>query len=285
MMPRLGYEPGSSVLHSLNPITKLLLLICTLVLAVWVSEVSFQLLLLLAIILSFITAGLGPVILVRRARFVTMFSLLILLSYTFFVDIGDVLASLTIPIPLSDTGLSLTISTGGVEEGFIVALRFLNIILSSMLFVRVTDPTELAYMLMRAGVPYRIGFVLILALRFVPLFDLEFSQVQNAQRARGIALEGRGLRHLYRMVKYSFVPMLASTLSRVDMLSDSMEARGFGMYRKRTYLREARFGALDALLVVGLILLAAALFLDPLLLTNLAHGTEQLLMRGLGQTL
>jgi len=58
-------------------------------------------------------------------------------------------------------------------------LRFLNIIGASYLFVATTDPNRLAYALMQAGLPYRYGFMLITALRFIPLFQLELAQVRN----------------------------------------------------------------------------------------------------------
>lgn len=38
--------------------------------------------------------------------------------------------------------------------------------------------------------PYRFGFMLITALRFIPVFQLELEQVKNAQMAKGIEMEG-----------------------------------------------------------------------------------------------
>ena len=65
-----------------------------------------------------------------------------------------------------------------------IMLRFVNIIGSSYLFVAITDPNRLAYSLMQVGLPYRFGFMLITALRFIPVFQLELEQVKNAQMAK-----------------------------------------------------------------------------------------------------
>ena len=54
-----------------------------------------------------------------------------------------------------------------------------------------TDPNRaFTYSLMQAGLPYRLGFMLITALRFIPVFHYELEQVKNAQMAKGIEIEG-----------------------------------------------------------------------------------------------
>ena len=131
-------------------------------------------------------------------------------------------------------------------------LRFLNIIGSSYLFVATTDPNRLAYALMQAGLPYRFGFMLITALRFIPVFRLELAQVKNAQMAKGIDLEGLSPGKLFRAVRYLFVPLVISTLSRVDALTISMESRAFGLYPERTYLDSQALSAEDKLLILAM---------------------------------
>jgi energy-coupling factor transport system permease protein len=106
-----------------------------------------------------------------------------------------------------------------------------------MLFVSITDPTLLAYSLTKIGIPYRYAFSLVIALRFLPLFDSENNTVRMAQQSRGISVEVGGIHKILRSVRYTFFPLLVSALSRVDSLSLSMTGRGFGYSDKRTYLR------------------------------------------------
>lgn len=140
-------------------------------------------------------------------------------------------------------------------------LRFVNIIGSSYLFVATTDPNRLAYALMQAGLPYRFGFMLITALRFIPVFHLELEQVKNAQMAKGIELEGLAPRKLLRAVRYLLVPLVISALSKVDFLTISMESRAFGLYPARTYMYSQTLSRKDKIAIVTVPLLFLLFYL------------------------
>jgi energy-coupling factor transport system permease protein len=155
----------------------------------------------------------------------------------------------------------LTITTGGLENGIYVAGRFLSVVLLSYLFVLTTDPNDLAYALMRTGLPYRYGFALVTALRLVPAFEQEGQIVYNAQLARGVRYDVRSPRRFLTLGRQFFMPLLVSALGKVDALAVSMEGRCFGKYPTRTFLREVRGSRLDLLAgsllflaVVGLLL-------------------------------
>jgi energy-coupling factor transport system permease protein len=119
-----------------------------------------------------------------------------------------------------------------------------------MLFVSVTDPTLLAHSLTRLRIPYRYSFSLVIALRFLPLFDLENHTVRMAQKSRGITPEVTGLRKIIRTVQYTFFPLLVSALSRVDSLSMSMDGRGFGYDIDRSYLRKSSWRTSDTIVTI-----------------------------------
>ncbi len=124
----------------------------------------------------------------------------------------------------------LNITAGGVEAGLYVAGRFLSVILLSYLFVLTTEPNDLAFALMRAGLPYRYGFTLITALRLVPTFEQEGQIVYNAQLARGVRYDVRSPRRFLTLARQFFLPLLVSALGKVDSLAVSMEGRCFGKY-------------------------------------------------------
>jgi energy-coupling factor transport system permease protein len=102
----------------------------------------------------------------------------------------------------------------------------------------------------------------VIALRFLPLFDLENHAVRMAQKSRGITPEVTGFRKIIRTIQYTFFPLLVSALSRVDSLSMSMDGRGFGYTRDRSYLRKSTWKARDTLffvLTVGFLILCVFL--------------------------
>ena len=200
-------------------------------------------------------AGLGLAFFSRKLRFILLFGLLIFLVQVLSVKEGILLQQLYLgPV-------CLPIWSKGLWGGLSMMLRFVNIIGSSYLFVATTDPNRLAYALMQAGLPYRFGFMLITALRFIPVFHLELEQVKNAQMAKGIELEGLAPRKLLRAVRYLLVPLVISALSKVDFLTISMESRAFGLYPARTYMYSQALSRNDKIAIVSVPLLFLLFYL------------------------
>jgi energy-coupling factor transport system permease protein len=159
------------------------MLLCFSVLVFTLSHYLCGLFLFALLMVGYRTAGLGFTFFWRKLRFIFVFSILILLVHLIFVREGALLWQIDI------FGLRLKIWSLGLNHGLLLVSRFFNIIGSSYLFVATTDPNRLGYALMQAGLPYRYGFMLITALRFIPLFFLELEQVRRAQMAKGIDIE------------------------------------------------------------------------------------------------
>lgn len=137
-----------------------------------------------------------------------------------------------------------------IEYSLRIMLRFLGIIFSGMLFSK-EDPNEFAHALMRVGLPYRYGLTMVLTFRLTPLFSSESMMIKKAQMARGVDLEG--VSSLFNLVKYTFFPWIYSALERADALTLSMEGRCFGIYRRRTFLRESAFSYYDCVWIIMLL--------------------------------
>ncbi|HNS50054.1 MAG TPA: energy-coupling factor transporter transmembrane component T [Anaerolineae bacterium] len=243
---RIAYQPGDSFLHRLHPLTKAAWLVVGTLLVFLVRSpwaVAGAVVLLLA---GFPAAGvrLGRL---RGARLFVSTALLLGLLQVVFTREG----------PAWLTAGPLTVTAAGVEAGVYIAGRFLSVILLSYLFVLTTEPNDLAYALMRAGLPYRYGFALITALRLVPTFEQEGQIVYDAQRARGVRYDVRSPRRLLTLAQQFVLPLLVSALGKVDSLAVSMEGRCFGKHPTRTFLREVRATRLDAI-ALGVLVLAVA---------------------------
>lgn len=180
----------------------------------------------------------------RSLRFVLVFAAVLFLAQALSTHEG---------IPLIDEFVRIT--DVGILSGAGMALRFLVILSSSFLFVHVVDPDRLAGTLIRCGVPYRYGYLLILSLRFVPFFQRELRVVREAQRVRGLRPSVRSLRGIRRAIRYTFVPVLVSGLVRVDSIALSMKGRCFGLHRHRTAPCLERFRRTDGVAMgcVGLL--------------------------------
>ena len=165
----------------------------------------------------------------RLNRFITVFSLFIFLINFIFIQ-GDLFYK--------------------IEYSMRIVLRFLGIILSGMLFSQ-EDPNEFAHSLMRVGLPYRYGMTMVLTFRLIPLFSSESMMIKKAQTARGVDLEG--VSSVVNLVRYTFFPWIHSALERADALTLSMEGRCFGMYKKRTFLKESVFSYYDGAWLIFLV--------------------------------
>jgi energy-coupling factor transport system permease protein len=165
-----------------------------------------------------------PVVgLVPAPRFVLLFALVLFVVQALSIRSGTILVASPVRI-----------TSGGLLSGARIALRFLVILVTSALFVRTTNPDRLCDALVRARVPYRYAYVLVLALRFVPFFEDELRAVRDAQKVRDISVSVRTPRRILKAARYTFVPVLVSGLRRVDAIAISMKGRCFGLSDVRT---------------------------------------------------
>lgn len=265
MASRIGYVERNTALHRLNPAMKLCALIFLAVAIVVYPSWRLSALVLLSILVCFKLSHVPLKVTRGRTKFILTFAALMFLLQIVVIANGSTLFYLLPQI--GSFGPFFPVTDFGMERGLDIVVRFLVIVFSSMLFVSVTDPTLLAYSLTKIGIPYRYAFSLVIALRFLPLFDSENNIVRMAQQSRGISLEVGGIHKILRSVRYTFFPLLVSALSRVDSLSLSMTGRGFGYSDKRTYLRTTRWRPSDwALLIIsaGFTILCFALALGLL---------------------
>lgn len=227
-----------------HPLAKLILLVCYCVLVLVLANFVFSIVLLLLILVVLRAAGIPFELFVRKTRFILVFSLALFLLQVLFTHSGRTLFTL-VPSFVPVIGGALPVTSIGVENGIVMACRFLCIITSSFVFISATHPNDFAHALMQVGLPYRYGFTLITTLRFMPVFGKEYNVVRRAQLARGMEVSVRPKR-LMRTIRLTFLPLLVSGLTKVDSLAISMEGRGFGMHKKRTFVRKLRFTGMDA---------------------------------------
>ena len=246
MSRALGHITGESILHRMNPAGKFLSLIFVMTGILLYPSLVLSAFLIIMVLLGFAISGASLKLSSRRVRFILIFSLLMFVLQVLITINGDILFFI---IPdLGAVGPALPVTNYGLERGFIIAMRFLLVVLSSMLFISVTDPTLLAHSLTRFRIPYRYAFGLVIALRFLPIFDAETDVVRMSQRSRGISIDIGSPSRLLRTLRFTFFPLLVSALSRVETLSNSMDTRGFGYQDTRTYLRESNWNVSDLIL-------------------------------------
>lgn len=113
----------------------------------------------------------------------------------------------------------------------VAASRLLTIGMVFFLFFQTTSPENLSNALIKMGAPYPFVFVLTASMQFIHVLARRVLSIRDAQRARGIPIEG-GLRTL-RYLPALTGPLLIQAFQLADELAEAMEARGFGAPGRR----------------------------------------------------
>lgn len=127
----------------------------------------------------------------------------------------------------------VSISCEGVKEGAFVVWRILLIVLVGLIFVATTRPTEIKAAVEWFLKPFplipraRIGTMMGLVLRFIPLIFTQAGETLDAQRAR--AIEHR--KNPYYRLKKFVIPFFRRTFETADRLAVAMEARCYSENR------------------------------------------------------
>lgn len=146
-----------------------------------------------------------------------------------------------IRIPLIEIGkteIEYVLTYTQLRTWAIMVLRILSIAMATILLLTTTTQRELIYGLRQFKVPYTLCLIIALTLRFIPLAFGDLETILAAQKCRGLKLARVNIFKRVVHVARAFVPLVAISLSRVETMSNALDARGFRLGGKRvTYLR------------------------------------------------
>lgn len=137
-----------------------------------------------------------------------------------------------------------------------ITLKYFTVIPAALLFIVTTHPSEFASSLNKIGVSYSIAFSVAIALRYIPDIQRDYHNIALSQQARGLDMSRK--ERLPKRVKNAasiILPLILSSLDRIEEISNVMELRGFGKNKKRTWYSARPFKRSDyiALFLIGLL--------------------------------
>ena len=232
------YVPGDSVIHRLNPVTKLLLAIVICIAAFLSGNLVYLAALLVVDLLIGIVAG------VAWKTWTIFRGLLKIAIFLFVLQI-------------------LLVRGGGLLTAARVVIRLVVVCMPLALVLAVTRITDLTNALVQVlHVPYQYAFTLSTAIRFVPLFLEEMSGIMEAQTSRGVAFDkAKGLKKFSMMLPLC-VPLLVSSIRKTDQTAAAAEVRGFRLRTRECAWKQYPFHGIDlAAALFCAVLLAAAIIL------------------------
>lgn len=105
-----------------------------------------------------------------------------------------------------------------------------------IMFLLTTNPSEFAASLNGMKVNYKAAYAVSLTLRYFPDMVRDYNDIALAQQSRGLDLSKK--EKLMTRIKNTVnicVPLIFSTLGRIDSISNAMDLRGFGKQKRRTW--------------------------------------------------
>ena len=147
-------------------------------------------------------------------------------------------------------------------------LKYLATIPIVLLFVTTTNPSEFAASLNKIGVKYSVAYSVALALRYIPDVQRQYHEISQAQQARGIEMSKKAsLVNRLKSASAILIPLVLSSVDRIDIISNAMELRGFGKDKKRSWYMAKRFKTGDIVSIV-----VCALLVVIVVILNIING-------------
>ena len=253
------YFPGDSLIHRLDPRTKLLATIA-LIAIVFVSKGFCGFLLIAAFILAcaastgihlkFLIKGLKPIF------FIIVFTFVLNL---FFQTGGEELVHIWI-IRITDEGLRMA---------SFMAVRLILLVVSSQLLTLTTSPISLTDGLETLFRPLQVihfpahesAMMMSIALRFIPTLMDEADKIMKAQKARGANFETGSVVARAKAMVPLLVPLFVGAFRRAEELALAMDARCYRGGAGRTRMKQLKYQTIDLLAALAIAALLAAVIL------------------------
>lgn len=230
------YYPRDSLLHQLNPLTKLVF-VSGLMLVSFISPFYWTPpLLILLVILPLVFIGNVP-------REYTQAAIRIILPATLFLFVMQALFQ-----PFEGRELFrlwfLHPTLESTSFAFRNAARVFAIASSFTLFLLTTHPRDLMTDLTHRGLPPQFAYVIISTLQILPQMQAKAQTIMAAQRSRGLETQGSFIRRVGSLGPL-VGPLVFGSLVEVEERAIAIEARGFTSTRVKTSLHEIRDTKLD----------------------------------------
>lgn len=223
------YQEGSSFLHQLDPMTKIIYIAAALLMTALLTSLKASLLVALFSLILLASAGvlrktlpligLSAMILVTT---VIIQGLFFHANKTLYLQIG--------PLAFYEEGLLFSME---------ICIRVLNILCAFAVLVLTSKPSDLVESLVRRGLSPRLGYVLLSVLQIIPQMMGTVQTISDAQRSRGLETEGKLSVRLRAFIPL-LGPVVMNALNNTKERSLALEVRGFNAKHQKTFLNEQR---------------------------------------------
>ena len=142
--------------------------------------------------------------------------------------------------------------------------KYFSVIPLGIIFLLTTNPSEFASSLNRIGVNYKAAFAVALTLRYFPDVQRDYHDISQAQQARGLELSNKAkFSDRFKNSLLIVIPLIFSSLDRVELISNAMDLRGFAKSKTRTWYTSKKFTRADyTALVISALVFISTIFIS-----------------------
>lgn len=252
------YVPGNSLVHRLDPRTKITIIFFFVFIVFFANTVvSYGILTLFALLAMIITKI--PIRYIMKGLTPVWF----LIAFTFILHLivtkeGTVLFEI----------IRFKVYSGGVLQGSAISLRFFLLILITSLLTLTTTPIEITDAIEDMLAPlkkvkfpvHELALMMSISLRFIPTLMQETEKISKAQASRGVDFKTGPMKERIKAVVPLLVPLFVSAFKRAEELAMAMEARGYRGGEGRTKLRELKIEKRDVIVYLLFLIVIVGLF-------------------------
>ncbi len=250
------YFPMGSVIHKLDPRTKLLFTVVYIV-TVFVSNNFVSLFFCLFTGIAVIALSKIPVKTVIKG----LKPILLIIIITSVLQIAYVKTG----VMLIDFW-KIQISSGGILTAVFMALRISLLIVMSTMLTYTTSPTSLTNGLDRVFAPFKkigidfhtVTMIMTIALRFIPTLIEEVDKIMSAQKSRGANFEQGSIIKRAKALIPLFIPLLFNSIRRAYELANAMTCRCYNGGKGKTTMNALKFSKRDYLALLSIAVLIGA---------------------------
>ena len=252
------YFPGNSVIHKMDPRTKLLFTVLYIV-ALFTAKGLIAYAALIAVLGCCIAISKVHLKTILRGMKPILFIIILTAILNLFYTPGE---------PIWQWGF-LKITVEGIWAAIYMILRISMLITCTFLLTYTTSPIlltdgleKLLGPLKKIKVPvHELSMMMPIALRFIPTLIEETDKIMSAQKARGADFDTGNLFQKAKALVPLLVPLFISAFRRADELAIAMECRCYHGGEGRTRLRQLKYEARDYVALAGSVLLVVGVVL------------------------
>lgn len=237
------FFPGTSLIHRLDPRTKILYTLFFIVALFMAGRLPCYLVMILVLAVGIAITRIPFSVFRRGLKPIVLIVVLTAVLNLFFTSGGTVLFQFGF----------LKITVDGAWRALFMMMRIIMLLFATLLLTYTTSPLLLTDGMERLMRPLKhihvpvhdLAMMMSIALRFIPTLISETDKIISAQKARGADFETGSLLQRAKALIPILVPLFISAFRRAEELAVAMECRCYHGDEGRTRLRQLKYRGID----------------------------------------